>query len=112
MKLRNGFVSNSSTSSYVIITTQESYDKIMTQLSELERGAVKAEFSFSKEKVCGEDRIVATETICTEDLGYDWDFLPEDSECDSKEFEEAYEGLDKFVRLIGKEKDSFIKEFD
>ena len=111
MKLRSGFVSNSSSSSYVLITTQETYDKVMAQLSELEQGAVKAEFRFSKKKVFGEDKLVCMETISIEELGCEWDFLPESEDTyDSKEWHEAYDGMDKFYGLLEKEDDSFTMQ--
>jgi hypothetical protein len=61
--------------------------------------------------------LVCTETVCTEDIGCDWDFLPLSSplwklDYDSKEFNEAYNGIDKFFKLIKKEKDTFAKNYN
>lgn len=113
MKMRSGFVSNSSSSSYIILTTKETYDKVLKKLSELEREAVKAEFDFEKEKAFGKDMIVCCREISTEDLGSEWEFIPEDKDGnqDDNAFNEAYHGLDKFVELINKEKDSYAKNF-
>ena len=107
MKTRLCFVSNSSSSSYLIITTPKSYDNVMKQLSELERKAVQAEFSFDTTDKLGKDLIVCHTTISTEDIGSNWDFLPEDGNWDSKEFNEAYDGISKFYGLISKQKDTY-----
>ena len=40
MKTRTGFVSNSSSSSYVVLVEKEAYDKLFAQLSDLERDIV------------------------------------------------------------------------
>jgi hypothetical protein len=109
MKVRLGYVSNSSSSSYVIITTKETLDKVLSKLTEFEAGAAKAIFNFEKQKVFGEDKMVSIEHVCTEDIGHDWDFLPEGVEPGDSEWEKAYEGINKFYNLISKEKDTFAK---
>ena len=42
MKTRTGFVSNSSSSSFVLITTKENHDKAMEKLSPYEKAVIKA----------------------------------------------------------------------
>lgn len=109
MKIRNGFVSNSSSSSYVIITTQEAYDNVMKKLSKIEAGAVKEVFCFDKKKLFDKQILVSTSHVCTEDLGYDWDFIEEDNEV---QLQEAIEGIDKFYNLMSKEKDTITENFN
>ena len=48
MKTRNGFVSNSSSSSFVIVVPTETYDKVVATLSDLEKRMVKHMGSKSK----------------------------------------------------------------
>lgn len=105
MKIRTGFVSNSSSSSYVIITTQKSYVKVLKQLSDIERIAVNAEFRFKPETVFSEERLVMSTVFSTEDCGEDWGI-------EADQIEEAIDGIYKFFSLISKEKDTFAKNFD
>ena len=105
MKTRLGFVSNSSSSSYIIITTKESYNKVIKSLSEIERLATEAVFKFSKEKVFGKDKLVEHTTVSSEDLFYDCEQIGED------DWDEAYNGIDKFFQLISREPDSYCKNF-
>ena len=41
MKIRNGFVSNSSSSSYLILITKDDYDKMLGDLTDLEKMVLK-----------------------------------------------------------------------
>lgn len=112
MKIRTGFVSNSSSSSYVIITTEKTLNKVLSKLSKLEASAAEDIFQFEKKKVMGESKLVCTTHICTEDLGYDWDFIKDvNGEPDDDEMQEACEGIYKFFSLISKEKDTFAEQW-
>lgn len=48
MKFRTSFVSNSSSSSFVLITTRENHDKALASLDAEDRKALKGIFSFTK----------------------------------------------------------------
>jgi len=53
MKTRNGFVSNSSTSSFVVIVTKEAYDTALEKMGKEERAIIK--LWAKKVKLGGED---------------------------------------------------------
>lgn len=105
MKTRNGFVSNSSSSSFVIITTQEKWkeatkkfaDKHGNDVAEI----VKSEFGRGdKAKVLGQDALIFSGVISTEEFGSDWMYnnkpdMDEDDACDlaCKACEEWYDLL-------------------
>lgn len=48
MKFRNGFVSNSSSSSFVLLTTKKAHEQILAQLSEEERASLADMFNESQ----------------------------------------------------------------
>jgi len=48
MKIRNGFVSNSSSSSFVLVSTKESYDKAIKKLNKEAAETIKNAVSFDK----------------------------------------------------------------
>jgi len=66
MKIRNGFVSNSSSSSFIIATTIQNHQKVMDQLNEIEKSVVNAIMN-QKSKFCGFDLIVG-ECVSSEDF--------------------------------------------
>lgn len=54
MKIRTGFVSNSSSSSFVVVTTKENYEKCLNEADQLTKDIVKA-IGYEKETIFGRD---------------------------------------------------------
>jgi len=74
MKTRNGFVSNSSSSSFVIITTQEKWNEAVKKFKKLAgediTKIVVGEYGEpEKAKVLGQDALIFSGIICSEDYG-------------------------------------------
>jgi len=72
MKIRNGFVSNSSTSSFVITTTKDNHEKIMEAIHPYERACIKA-LGFSYGNLMGTE-IVSMGTLSTSG-GCAWEYI-------------------------------------
>ena len=94
MKTRLGFVSNSSSSSFVLITTEEFFLCNLNTLSEKEKKDVEKFLNKpDKMKIGGNDYIIFSDQYCTEDSDYDFmtDFFKrfnnrEDSYANLKDF--------------------------
>jgi hypothetical protein len=98
MKIRQGFVSNSSSSSFVVITTKEDWDAAVAKLEPL--GKLMVEHCIHKPrkvKFLGRDLIAASQEISTEDFG--WNIPDKNDQDDGSEIMEQY---DKFCELLRK----------
>jgi hypothetical protein len=59
MKIRTGFVSNSSSSSFVMLATVENHEKALESLNDLQRAIINAmSHCFKKHKIFGQDLIM------------------------------------------------------
>lgn len=58
MKIRNGFVSNSSSSSFVVLTSIENHERAMEKLSEYERAVVDKIMYVRKDQLFGKTVMV------------------------------------------------------
>ena len=91
MKTRNGFVSNSSTSSFVIVTTKETLFKVYLKFKDSKQEFIHNYFGDGINKeLDGKAKIVFLGEICTEDLD-----------------EGEYDTINKFLDSFNKFKDSF-----
>jgi hypothetical protein len=69
MKIRNGFVSNSSSSSFLLITTKESLKKVQDSFEDVEKALCKNLFySFTEITLKGEKFLVCNYEVCSEGL--------------------------------------------
>ena len=97
MKIRNGFVSNSSSSSFIIVTTQEVLDKALKKLNAFGLVVFNTEYQLEKKKFGGKDVLVAYGEKSSEEFGY--------RACDQtgKDSCECYDEINEQMSLVEKE---------
>ena len=104
MKIRTGFVSNSSSSSFLLIAKQSAYDDIVKDLTKFEIAV--AEALSSKSKLFGEDVVVFSGWSDSGSSSWEYIFdemdyaLSEEDEEDENLLDKPYEAYDKIVKNL------------
>jgi len=96
MKIRNGFVSNSSSSSFLLLTTVENYERVKANLTKFQVAV--AEEMKSEVKAFGRD-LVSFETWTSHSYSWTEDFCVEG---DFDEDQDVWEAFDAFVTEVKK----------
>lgn len=94
MKIRNGFVSNSSSSSFVLMTSVENHERAMSELNEKEQKFISA-MMFPGGVVFGR-KVMVGEDISSEN----WYTLSEVAGQIGMEDEDYYETWEKYQKLL------------
>lgn len=93
MKIRNGFVSNSSSSSFVILLTKEQNEELLKNVDDYQR-AILVELAEEK-KAFGQDLILYAGSEGNYSIFEDW-CVEEFEDMDDEEFEEKF-GYEKYA---------------
>lgn len=101
MKVRMGFVSNSSSSSFVIVTSVENHERVIKQLNDLEKAVVNAMMYKRSGTFFGRE-IMVGEEVSSEN----WYTLSElDIEVEVDCEDEIYDAWAKYRKLVIENKD-------
>lgn len=106
MKVRNGFVSNSSSSSFVIVTTKDEHEKAFKKLNQEEKNIIKDSFSFDEKLGMvmfayhqSDGSIYAYEANGGRSEGFKRNLTEDDSE-DYEIFEKTEGAIDSYVDKV------------
>ena len=101
MKIRTGFVSNSSSSSFVIAVRKEAHEEALKQLTKYEKAIIN--------DIAREDKIFDIEVFIIGDMtdmgGNSWTF--EEFPIYEEEGETAYDTFEKYESLVKKDKTKY-----
>jgi hypothetical protein len=100
-KIRLGFVSNSSSSSFVIVASENNHKNVLKEFSEYERAVIEANISkgFFMLKP-----IVSCGYMSVMDSGHDWE-EPETEAEQPDNYDGHYETMERYFGLLGKNED-------
>ena len=109
MKVRNGFVSNSSSTSYNILVDKEEYQKALDQAEDFVQDLIKKLTDSKPKKLCDVDLVEIDYVTGSQNSWYDWgvkDVLPAET---VTKIEEEYDGdwqdiVDEFLSKIPEDK--------
>lgn len=116
MKVRTGFVSNSSTSSYVLVVPKKNFEKVLKNSNELTKELIKKLRIHKFQKAFGKELCVLnwlegnmniSELI--DDTSFVRKFVKDMKEDDIDEFELIFETFDDFVQNLKKDKNNYIE---
>lgn len=103
MKFRTSFVSNSSSSSFVLITTRENHDKAFASLSAEDQKALKDIFSFTK---CFGNDVAISAEVGDQGGSYISGVDMDDENASDPGLREArYEAFEKYQKAVGHDPD-------
>ena len=110
MKIRNGFVSNSSSSSFLLLTTVENYERAKATLTKFQQAV--AEQMKSEVKVFGRD-MVSFETWHNQGASWTEDFWVE-GDFDEDESQDTYDAFDALETAVkeGPKDEYYTKSID
>ena len=104
MKIRSGFVSNSSSSSFLLMTTKENHEKAFEQLSPYEKAVIKAIVCYGSFL---EKKVAYIGDLCPMDYSYTFESIDlKEYKKGSDEAEEdgEREAFDKYKNLVNENK--------
>ena len=115
MKIRNGFVSNSSSSSFILVTTQKVHDDVVAKMGKVEQTIIKAlvkEEVITIKKGLGGPALMVL-TTWSDAGGNDnfSDIIADANEVPDNEEFDGYEVVDKYINAVKKSGKYFDHEF-